>query len=137
MEWTKMTRDDQHIRKLNEHVYEVIDIISGQTRYGENGFFVTSKIHELESHSDDSIQDYVRLFGYASIEDLKMHHPDDPEMYIVEAIATVTSSFNMDGDAFFADIMEARRFVNSRWLAEAKKKKKPMPRSALDLFTLS
>ena len=121
MEWTKMTRDDQHIRKIGNRLYEVLDIIPGANRSGDTLHFVTCQSYELDSYSDDCIFDYVRLFGYSSVEDVTAQHPDDPDMYIVEAIATVTSSYNRDADQCYESIEHARDFVNRRWL----NKKKP------------
>lgn len=121
-----MTREHQHIRKLDNRVYEVLDILPGTTRSSSEVYFVTCQIYELDSYSADCIFDYIRLFGYSSLDDVKSQHPDDPDMYIVEAIATVASSFNRDADKFFDELDEAVDFVNRRWLNKSKPSAKPI-----------
>jgi hypothetical protein len=122
MEWKKMMREHQHIRHLGSRIYEVIDIQKGLTRQDDEVFFVTNIEYDLDSYSTDCLFDYVRLFGYSSLEDVNAQHPDIPDMYIVEAIATVTASFNRDNDPAFESIEEAFDHINRRWLNKKEKR---------------
>jgi hypothetical protein len=135
MQWNKMTRDHQHIRHLGGRTFEVIDIQQGLTRNNDEVYFLTDIQYDLDSYSTDCLFDYVRLFGYSSLEDLKEQHHDDPDMYIVEAIATVTASFNRDSDPGFDSIDEAVDHMSRRWLGKAKKIKRETTLS--DMFSSS